>query len=82
LVIAGPNGAGKATFAREYLPDDARVVNFVNADLIAAGLSPLKPQLAAMAAARLVLRQINEFVRAKKDSLLKARSVAACMSQC
>jgi predicted ABC-type ATPase len=40
------------------LPNDARVVNFVNADLIAAGLSPLRPELAAVAAARFVLEQI------------------------
>jgi len=39
-VIAGPNGAGKTTFAREFLPA-ARVVEFLNADLLAAGLSPL-----------------------------------------
>ena len=31
-------------FAREYLPNDARVLNSVNADLIASGLSPLKPE--------------------------------------
>ena len=52
LLIAGPNGAGKTTFAREYLPNDARVLNFVNADLIASGLSPLRPELAAVAGAR------------------------------
>ncbi len=41
IVIAGPNGAGKTTFAREFLPKDAGILHFVNADLIAAGLSPL-----------------------------------------
>lgn len=51
IVIAGPNGAGKTTFAREFLPKDAGVVHFVNADLIASGLSPLRPELAALAAA-------------------------------
>ncbi|PIV91108.1 MAG: Zeta toxin family protein, partial [Gallionellales bacterium CG17_big_fil_post_rev_8_21_14_2_50_54_146] len=40
VIIAGPNGAGKTTFAREYLPTDVELPNFVNADLIAAGLSP------------------------------------------
>jgi predicted ABC-type ATPase len=48
VVIAGPNGAGKTTFAREYLPADAGVLHFVNADLIAAGLSPFRPALAAV----------------------------------
>lgn len=42
LIIAGPNGAGKTTFAREFLPKDAHIVHFVNADLIAGGLSPLR----------------------------------------
>lgn len=59
IVIAGPNGAGKTTFAREYLPHVARVMHFVNADLIAGGLSPLKPDLASIAAARVVLREID-----------------------
>lgn len=40
-VIAGPNGAGKTTFALEFLPRIADCRNFVNADLIARGLSPL-----------------------------------------
>src|SRR3979490_2416300 len=59
LVIAGGNGAGKTTFAREYLPHVARVMYFVNADLIAGGLSPLKPELAAIAAAWGMLREID-----------------------
>jgi len=59
IVIAGPNGAGKTTFAREYLPGVARVIHFVNADLIAGGLSPLKPELAAIAAGRVVLRELD-----------------------
>jgi predicted ABC-type ATPase len=42
-------------------------VNFINADLIAAGLSPLKPQLAAIAAARLVLQQLDRLVDAGSD---------------
>ena len=67
LLIAGPNGAGKTTFAKEYLPNDARVLNFVNADLIAAGLSPLKPELAAVAAARLVLEEIDRLTRLRAD---------------
>jgi predicted ABC-type ATPase len=67
IVIAGPNGAGKTTFARRYLPELARVVNFVNADLIAGGLSPLKPELAAIAAARVVLREIDRLAAERLD---------------
>jgi predicted ABC-type ATPase len=67
LVVAGPNGAGKTTFAREFLPNDERILNFVNADLIAGGLSPLKPELAAIAAGRLVLKEIDRLVEARAD---------------
>lgn len=67
IVIAGPNGAGKTTFAREYLPGVARVLHFVNADLIAGGLSPLKPELAAIAAARMVLREIDRLATERAD---------------
>ena len=42
LIISGPNGAGKTTFATEFLPDEADCPIFVNADLIAAGLSPFR----------------------------------------
>ena len=45
----------------------ARVFHFVNADLIAAGLSPLKPELAAIAAARMVLREIDRLAKARAD---------------
>jgi predicted ABC-type ATPase len=67
IVIAGPNGAGKTTFARRYLPEDARVIHFVNADLIASGLSPLRPDLAAMAAARTMLGEIERLAAERAD---------------
>ena len=67
IVIAGPNGAGKTTFARRYLPEDEGVVYFVNADLIASGLSPLKPELAAIRAGRLVLEEIDRLAAARLD---------------
>jgi len=67
IVIAGPNGAGKTTFAREFLPKDAGVVHFVNADLIAGGLSPLRPQLAALSAGRLFLAELDRLARARVD---------------
>lgn len=59
LIIAGPNGAGKTTFAREFLPAEADCPEFVNADLIAAGLSPFKPEAAAYRAGRLMLGEID-----------------------
>jgi predicted ABC-type ATPase len=80
LIIAGPNGAGKTTFARQYLPHDARILRFVNADLIAAGLSPLAPQRAALAAARVMLAEIDRLTAARVDfafeSTLSGRTYA------
>src|SRR5947207_13979783 len=67
IVIAGPNGAGKTTFAREFLPRDAGVVHFVNADLIASGLSPIRPELAALAGGRLFLAELDRLARARAD---------------
>jgi len=63
VIIAGPNGAGKTTFAREFLPTDAELPNFVNADLIAAGLSPFAPDMAAFKAGRIMLETIAEYVK-------------------
>ena len=59
IVIAGPNGAGKTTFAREYLPFEPACPIFVNADLIAEGVSPLRPEAAAFRAGRLMLEEID-----------------------
>ena len=67
IIIAGPNGAGKTTFALEFLPNEAGCPNFVNADLIAAGLSPFAPEVAAFKAGRLMLEQIHEHVRRKES---------------
>jgi predicted ABC-type ATPase len=67
IVIAGPNGAGKTTFAREYLPKDAGVIHFVNADLLAAGLSPLRPESAVLAAGRWFLMELDRLAKARLD---------------
>jgi predicted ABC-type ATPase len=62
-IIAGPNGAGKTTFANEFLPIEAECLNFINADLIAQGLSPFQPYKMAVEAGRLMIQHINECVR-------------------
>ena len=67
LIIAGPNGAGKTTFALQFLPREAGVLNFVNADAIAAGLSPLDPGRAAVEAGRLMIRSIRNHVTRGED---------------
>ena len=67
ILIAGPNGAGKTTFAREYLLGAAGVVRFINADMIASGLAPFAPRLAAMAAGRLMLTEMRRLAAARVD---------------
>jgi predicted ABC-type ATPase len=61
-LIAGCNGAGKTTFAKSFLPHEAKCLNFLNADLIAQGLSPLNARAAAMKAGRLLLAEFHAFV--------------------
>ncbi len=58
LIIAGPNGAGKTSFAKTFLPLEADCMRFLNADLIAAGLSPFAPEVAAVKSARLMLQEM------------------------
>ena len=67
IIIAGPNGAGKTTFAREFLPNEADCPHFINADLIAAGLSPFDPAVAAIRAGRLMLEEIDRNVAARQS---------------
>jgi len=62
-IIAGPNGAGKTTFAREFLPNYADCKNFINADLIAQGVSPFSPEAVAFHAGRLMLEEIDLYAR-------------------
>ncbi len=62
VIIAGPNGAGKTTFANVYLPQVVGIDEFINADLIAAGLSPFNPESQAVQAGRIMLRKIADYV--------------------
>jgi predicted ABC-type ATPase len=66
-LIAGPNGAGKTTFAKEFLPEYVHCREFLNADLLAAGLSPFDPDTAAIRAGRLLLARIRELSEQKKE---------------
>ena len=67
VVIAGPNGAGKTTFATEFLPREAACPDFINADLIARGLSPFIQEGAALQAGRIMLAQMAGRVKAGKS---------------
>lgn len=66
IIIAGPNGAGKTTFASEFLPK-VGCTTFINADLIAKGLAPLRPESEALRAGKIMLELLDEYA-AKKES--------------
>jgi predicted ABC-type ATPase len=66
-IIAGPNGAGKTMFALRYLRTLGSCKRFINADLIAAGLSPLAPELELAQASRLFLHEIEQAIAARTD---------------
>ena len=59
-IIAGPNGAGKTTLSYTILPEIFDCDEFINADEIAKGISPLKPEKANFRAGRLMLQRIKE----------------------
>lgn len=67
VIIAGPNGAGKTTFAGQFLPQEAECPDFINVDLIAAGLSPFDPAAAALRAGRLMLSEIHSRTRQRQS---------------
>jgi predicted ABC-type ATPase len=85
IIIAGSNGAGKTTFAREFLPKEAGCPVFVNADLIAAGLSPFEPATAAIRAGRLMIEEIESHVRERRsfafETTLSGRRYARMIPQ-
>ena len=61
-VIAGCTGAGKTTFAKEFLPHEVKCLRFYNADEIARGLSPLDPSAGAIKAGRLLLNEVRDSI--------------------
>jgi len=85
VIIAGPNGSGKTTFAREFLPKEAGCPDFINVDLIAAGLSPFAPENAAVQAGRLVLQEIRRRTEHGKsfafETTLSGRTYVRMVSQ-
>jgi len=85
IIIAGPNGAGKTTFAREFLPQEASCLTFINADLIAQGLSPFRPEEEAARAARLMLEMIAACVKRGEsfaiETTLSGRTYARMIPQ-
>lgn len=67
FLIGGPNGAGKTTAALTLLPKFIEAYEFVNADEIARGLNPIRPESANMAAGKIMIRRIEALIQAKKS---------------
>lgn len=70
-IIAGPNGAGKTTFIKRFAPRELALLDFINADEIARGLSPFAPERALLEAGRLVLTRFRQFVADGRDFVLE-----------
>ncbi|WP_341738097.1 zeta toxin family protein [Microcoleus sp. CAWBG640] len=85
-IIGGANGSGKTTAAREILPYFLEVFEYVNADEIAAGLSPFNPESVAIQAGRLMLERLSTLVKAEADfafeTTLAARNFARFLREC
>ena len=85
IVIGGPNGSGKSTAAPILLREYLRVTEFVNADVIAQGLSAYGAENVAFKAGRIMLERIQELAEARTDfafeTTLAAKSFATRLSQ-
>jgi predicted ABC-type ATPase len=85
IILGGPNGAGKSTAAPKLLVDELKVTEFVNADVIARGLSGFSPELVAIRAGRILLERIHELAGQRSnfafETTLASRSFAALVQQ-
>ena len=70
-VIAGPNGAGKTTFIKHFAPREIALLDFLNADEVARGLSPLAPERAQFEAGRIVISRFDQFVNERRNFCLE-----------
>lgn len=86
VVIAGPNGAGKSTAAPFLLKQALGILEFVNADQIATGLSAYAPETVAFEAGRIMLRRLRELAATKVsfafESTLSSRTFAPFLARC
>jgi predicted ABC-type ATPase len=86
VVIAGPNGAGKSTAAPFLLKQALGILEFVNADQIAVGLSAYSPETVSFEAGRIMLKRLHELAASKVsfafESTLSSRTFALFLSRC
>jgi predicted ABC-type ATPase len=86
VVIAGPNGAGKSTAAPFLLKQALGILEFVNADQIASGLSAYSPETVAFQAGRIMLNRLHELADSQAnfafESTLSSRTFAPFLRRC
>lgn len=86
VVIAGPNGAGKSTAAPFLLKQAMGILEFVNADQIATGLSAYAPETVAFAAGRIMLKRLHDLANTQAsfafESTLSSRTFAPFIARC
>ena len=84
-IVAGPNGAGKTTFALQYLPRIVSCNNFINADEIAKGVSPLNFEAGLLLASKIFLQALKQKLERKEtfafETTLSGRSYLAQIPQ-
>ncbi len=85
-VIGGPNGAGKTTASMALFPHGLQCPEYVNADAIAAGISPFRPESVALQAGRVMLPRLRELVESNQDfafeTTMASRSFAPFLREC
>jgi len=86
VLLGGPNGAGKTTGALSILPQELRIAHFVNADLIARGLSPFDPTLADFDAGRIMLERMRQLREQRAnfavETTLASKSLVSFLREC
>lgn len=85
-IIGGCNGAGKTTASKSLLPEILNCREFVNADAIAAGISPYAPEKVALQAGRIMLERIKQLIIQKEtfaiETTLSTKSYAVLIKEC
>ena len=85
-VIGGPNGAGKSTVAPFLLKQALGILEFVNADQIAAGLSAYAPETVSFEAGRVMLKRLRELAASNVsfafEATLSSRTFALFLNRC
>lgn len=83
VILAGPNGAGKTTTAPHLLRYELKVAEYVNADIIAQGLSGFRQEGSGIEAGRIMLQRLEHLAGRGEsfafESTLASRALAGML---